>query len=139
MTSEENQEGSEGGLRFLRVAGLIALMAGSAGSVGFLLHASQQTPQFLLVLFVIWVLSPFAVLVLADRISKRWSFTTRATLYCTMLVVAVGALAFYLDDALRQPWAKPAVVYVMVPPSAWLLSAIALSIAALISRKRRSA
>ena len=136
MTSEDNQEGFQGGLRFLRLAGLIAVLAGALGSVGFFLYASQQTPQFLRVLFVIWVLSPFVAFVLAELISKRWPVLTRTTLYWMMVVVTVGTLAVYLDDALRHPWARPAVVYVMVPPSSLALSVLAFSIAALFSRKR---
>lgn len=135
MVSKDDR--GERGSRFLRRAGLISVMAGAAGSVVFFLYASPQTPQFLRVLFVIWVLSPFAALVLADMVSKRWPALTRSTLYCVMLVVVAGSLAVYLDDALRHPWAKPAVGYVMVPPLSWVLTGIAVSIAALISRKRK--
>ena len=42
------------------------MLVGAVGSVGFLLRAGQRTPRLLLVLFVLWVLSPFMAVVLAD-------------------------------------------------------------------------
>ena len=124
----------------LRVAALIAVVAGAAGSIGLMLRAGHP-PLFLRVLFAIWVLSPFAALVLADVVSKRWSVPTRATLYTMMLVVTVGSLAIYGFDAVRPRRAQPAFVYVVVPPASWLLIAVAVPSAALLSRRlsRRSA
>jgi len=80
----------------------------------------------------IWVLSPFMAVLLADVVSKGWPILTRAALYSVMLVLTLGSLAIYGDAALR-PRAKAAFVYVVVPPASWLLIAIVLPIAALIS------
>jgi hypothetical protein len=126
--------------RRLRAAGLIAVLAGAVGSVGLMLRAGQRTPRLLLVIFFFWVLSPFVALVWADVVSKRWSALTRATLYGVMLVVALGSLAIYGNDALRPRKAQPAFVFVLVPPASWLLIAIVVPVAALISgrRSRRS-
>jgi hypothetical protein len=88
------------------------------------------------VLFTLWVLSPFVALVLASVISKRWSFHTRATLYSLMLALTLGSLAIYADVALGPPRAKTAFVFVIVPPASWLLTAIVVPIAALISGRR---
>jgi hypothetical protein len=41
------------------------------GSLAFMLDAGRRTPRFLLVIFVFWVLSPFAVLVWAHAASAR--------------------------------------------------------------------
>lgn len=120
----------------LRVAGLIALFVGAAGSLGFFFHASQHPPLLLIVLFLIWIVSPFVALGAADLISKRWSNLTRRTLYVVMMVVTVGTLAVYGDDAMARRTAHAAVVYVVVAPVSWLLIAISLSIAAIISRRR---
>jgi len=120
----------------LRAAALIAVLAGAAGSLAFLLNAGRRTPRFLLVIFVFWVLSPFVVLVWAHVVSTRWSAVTRATLYTVMLVLTVGSLAIYANDAVRPRRAQAAFVYVLVPPVSWLLIAIAVPTAALISRTR---
>jgi hypothetical protein len=42
-------------------------------------HAGRRNDsRVLLVLFALWVLSPFMVVVLANVVSKRWSVQTRA-------------------------------------------------------------
>ena len=126
----------DGFLGILRATALIAVLAGAAGSIGLLVHASQHPPVILVVLFMIWVLSPFAVLVLAEAVSKRWSVPIRAALYSVMLIVTLGSLAVYGDDALKHRWAKAAVVYVIVPPASWLLLAIVVPLAAFLSGRR---
>ena len=132
MTS--NMSRLEGGfLGRLRTAALIAVLAGAAGSVGFFLRAGQRTPRLLLLLMAIWVFSPFVALVWANVVSKRWSVLTRATLYSVTLVVTLGSLAIYGDDAFGHRRAQAAFVYVLVPPASWLLIAIVVPIAAFIS------
>jgi hypothetical protein len=121
-----------GFLGLFRGAALIAVLAGALGSVGLMLRAGHP-PLFLRVLFAIWVLSPFAVLVFAHSVSKRWSVFTRAALYGVMLAVTLGSLAIYGVVALGPPRPKPAFVFVLVPPASWLLAAIIIPIAALIS------
>jgi len=83
MTSKVSRKRTEGGfLGFLHAAALIVVLAGAVGSVGLMLHAGHRNPsRLLLVLFALWVLSPFIALVLANMVSKRWSVLTRATLY----------------------------------------------------------
>ena len=134
ITSEVSRGKPEG--RFLgplRTAALIALLVGAGGSIGLLLRAGQRTPRLLLVILIIWVLSPFMALVLADVISKRWPVLTRATLYSATLVVTLGSLAIYGYDALRPRKAQAAFWYVLVPPASWLLILVVVPIAGFIS------
>ena len=63
MTQESRRRTEGGFLGLLRGAALIAVLAGVVGSFGFLLRAGRRTPRFLLILFVLWVLSPFMALV----------------------------------------------------------------------------
>ena len=124
-------------LGLLRLTALIALLVGAVGSVGLTLHAGRHNASWiLLILFATWVLSPFMGLVLANVVSESWSVVTRAALHGLMLVVAVGSLAIYADVALGPPRAKTAAVFVVVPPASWLLIAITLPVAALLSRRR---
>ena len=134
-----NRRSSEGGFIGLRVAALIGVTAGAVGSVGLLLRAGQRTPGLLLFILAIWVLSPFMALTLAHGLSKRWAVLTRTTLYSVMLVVTLGSLAIYGDDALEHRSAQAGFVYVMVPPASWLLIATVVPIAAFISSRRSTA
>jgi hypothetical protein len=136
-TSKVSPVTPEGGsLRRLRATALIAAVVGAGGSVGLMLYAGRRNnSRLLILLFAIWVLSPFIALVWANVVSKRWPVLTRATLYSVMLVLTLGSLAIYTDDALRRP-RKAAFIYLVVPLAAWVLIAITGPIAASISGRR---
>jgi hypothetical protein len=119
----------------MRASAILALVVGAAGSIGLMLHAKQHPPPLLVVLFVIWVLSPFAALGAAYRISKRWASGTQTTLHVVTVFIALASLLIYGDDAVNHRAAHPAFVYVAVPPASWLLGVIALLIAALRARR----
>ena len=109
------------------------MLAGAAGSVILMLRAGRRNnSRLLILLFAIWVLAPITALVWAWAVSEPWSILTQATLYSVMLVLALGGLEIYGGAAL-SPRAKAASVYVMVPAVSWLLIAIVLPTAALIS------
>ena len=135
ITSKASRGRPEGGfLGLLRAVALIALVVGATGSLGFMLRAGQHTPRLLLVLFTIWVLSPFVALLWANMVSKRWSVVTRVTLYCVTLVITLGSLAIYgeLVD-LRPPGSANTFLFVAVPPITLLLITIVVPMAAFMS------
>jgi hypothetical protein len=124
-------------MQSLRLAALSAMLAGGVGSLGLTLRAGHRNPsRILILLFAIWVLSPFAALGWACMASQRWSNLTQAALYCVTLAVALVSLITYGVVALGPPRAQTAFVFVVVPPASWLLMAIVVPIAALISRRR---
>jgi len=135
ITAKESRGRSEGGfLGSLRAVVFIAVAAGAAGSLVFMLRAGQHTPRLLLVLFVIWVLSPFAALLWANIVSKRWSVVTRVTLYCVTLVITLSSLAIYSEIILvRPPGSANAFLFVAVPPASWVFMMLVVPTAALIS------
>jgi predicted membrane channel-forming protein YqfA (hemolysin III family) len=120
----------------MRTIAFLALIAGAAGSVGLLLHAKQHPPPLLIVLFVIWVLAPFACFGVAYKVSTPWPSGTQATLYIAIVFVALASLLVYGDDALHHRTPHPAFVYVAVPPVSGLLAAIAVSISAFKARRK---
>jgi hypothetical protein len=126
----------DGFLGLLQAASQIAVLVGAVGSAGLMLHAGRHAPRVLVVLFAIWVLSPFVALASANVVSRRWPAPIRATLYSVTLLVTLGSLAVYGADALRPPQSQAAFVYVIVPPASWLLCAIAIAAAASISGRR---
>jgi len=117
---------SDGGsLGLLRAVSLAAVVVGAMGSVGLMLRAGQRTPRLLLVLFTIWVISPFVALLWANIVSKCWSAVTRTALYCVTLVVTLGSLATYGElVVIRPPGSANAFLFVAVPPASWVFMTI---------------
>jgi hypothetical protein len=102
-----------------------------------MLHAGRRNDsRILLLIFTVWVLSPFMVLLAGMLASKHWPPLTRATLYSVALALTLVSLALYGYVALGPPRAKTAPIFVVVPPASWLLIAIVVPIGALISRRR---
>jgi hypothetical protein len=134
-TSKTGRGGPEGGLLgLLRTVALIAMVAGAGGSLGLMLRAGQRTPRLLLVLFTIWVLSPFVALLWANMVSKCWSDLTRATLYCVTPVITLGSLAIYSELVVVRPHGSAnAFLFVIVPPASWVFMTLVVLTAALIS------
>lgn len=133
-----------GFLSVLRKVALIAMLAGSAGSIALMLYAARhQHSRILLLIFGVWVLSPFLAVAAAISISKRWAAVTRATTYIVMLVLTLGSLTIYGEVAFGYAKAKVGFIFLVVPLASWLLIAVAVSVAAVISAKqsrtRRSA
>lgn len=120
----------------LRKASLITAVVGGLGSVCLMLMSGLRPPVLLIVLFIGWVLAPFAALVIANLVSGRWSIITRNALYSVMLVVTLCSLTIYGFVLVRPVAPQPAFPYVTVPIGSWLFSAIALAVAALIARGR---
>ena len=126
ITSEGRTTGKR--LDLLRMAALIAVAVGAAGSVALTLRASERAPRFLLVLFIIWVLSPFAALAWANLVSRHWSVLTRAMLYGVSFVIVLSSLAIY-GGVVSPPAGSPhAFIFVAVPPVSLLLMALLMAI-----------
>ena len=126
-----------GALTGMRFTALTALVIGAAGSFGLWIHAAQHPPPLIIVLFIVWVLSPFVVLGMGHVVAKRWAPSTRAALYWVTLLVSVASIVIYADDAFAHRTVHPAFVYVAVPPASWLASAVALGIGAWIARRKQ--
>lgn len=121
----------------LRTAARIALVGGAAGSVSLMIRAGARQPSILLILlFTGWVLSPFVALALANVWSPSWQPITRTALYGAMLGVAFISLSVYTLHAL-VPGMKAGFIYLVVPAACWVLIALALTTAAVLSPKRR--
>jgi hypothetical protein len=116
---------------------LIAMIAGAAGSVTLMLHAGRrQESRVLIVLFGIWALSPFVAGVMASSVSKHWATLTQATLCMVFVFVTLGSLAVYGDVAFGYTKAKLGFIFLVVPLASWLIAAVAVATAALISGRQ---
>ena len=132
----KNNDSDDKLLNILRAVAWIAVVVGAVGSVGLTLGAGRNTPRLLLVLFVMWVLSPFVALAWANMQSKHWSVLTQMTLYCLTLVITLSSLAIYGGVVSPPTGSAHAFIFVVVPPGSWLLMAIVVPLVTWISRKR---
>lgn len=133
MNSEPTRDSSLAGLRSVA---LIVLVFGAMAAIGLLRRAQQHPPPIVIVGFIAWVAAPFVLLAIANVLSPRWWRTVRVTLFAVTLFVAAATLAIYFDDSVAHRTAKPAFVYVAVPPASVVLSALALGGAFFVAKKR---
>jgi hypothetical protein len=99
------------------------------GSISLVLYKGRNNESVLLIaLFVAWVLSPFIALLMADKVSKRWTDFTRKTLYILMLALTILSLLSY-SGVLSPTETKTAFVFLVVPLISWVLIVILLLIA----------
>lgn len=138
MTAGASPGRLAGGFRgLLRRVAFTAVVAGAGGSLGITLWVGHHNPSpVLMVLFAVWVLSPFMALLWAGVASKRWAVMTRTTLHSLMLVLALSSVALYGDVVLRPPRSTPAARFLLVPLGSWLLMAIVVPVAAFLSGRR---
>lgn len=121
-------------LNFLRIVALIVVLAGAAASLVLMFNAGRnQKSLFLIVLFTVWVLSPFTALLVANVIARRWAIPMRVSLYLLMLFITLGSLLSY-SGLLNPPGTKPAFKFLIVPLVSWLLIIIVFLIGASRSR-----
>ncbi len=114
------------GARIVLVAGLVASEV-LTFSVGHRNHS-----QVLMLLFVVWVGSPyFGLWRLAGP--RRWSNRSRSAIDWSSLVLVVLTLAIYARVAFGPSLAKPALPFLVVPLAMWIFIAI---LARLASRPR---
>ena len=138
MTSDLSQPSAGGVLGLLRSLGSIAALVGAVGSAELTVRAGRTTPRFLLVLIILWVLSPFALYGLGYVFSRRWSASARATLYVVMLLIVPASLAIYANSGFRPAGAKNGAVFVAAPPASWIIMALSVGLAMFASRRRAS-
>jgi hypothetical protein len=122
----------------LRAIGVIAVVAGAAASLFCMFRVGRSNRSMLLMgLFTIWVLAPFAGLLVADRLAQRWTPGARAALSWLTLGLALGAPALYGGIAFGPPRPKPAAGFLMVPLASLVILAIGVTL--LGRRSRREA
>jgi hypothetical protein len=122
-------------VKFLRAAARIAVPIGAVGTTVLFLNAGRRTPPLLLLMMGVWVLAPFAILAWLNARSMQWSRLPRLALYISTLVIVLGSLILYIDDAVGHRLAQAAFVYVAVPPASMVILTVDLVMATLVSRR----
>ena len=123
MTASESSEKKHKLLRFTAQAGLLV---GAIASLGLMLYVGRSNKSFVLMMvFGIWVLSPFAAGIGLNRVSVRWPTTMQTKLYFAILIIAGVSMMTYTLVVLNQP-PQPA-FYFMVTPFVSLLLLVLIS------------
>ncbi len=125
-TGEIASDASRGGTAgLLRAVALSAALVGAAGSFGMMLRVGRRNPSLLLLLlFTVWVLSPFVSLIWANAVPKSWPALKQAMLHGMTLVIALASLAVYGLVAFGPHRAQPAAAFLLVPLASWLVIAV---------------
>jgi hypothetical protein len=115
----------------------VVVMVAAVASLIMVIRAGRHNRSLLLpILFILWVASPFAAVLVANKISRPWTPLTRITLYWLMLIISAGCLVSY-TGVLSPTGAKPAFVFLITPFLAWLLIVTVIPMAASISRRKQ--
>jgi hypothetical protein len=108
-------------VKLLRAAALIALPVGAVGTVVLFVRAADHPPPLLVVLFILWLISPFALLGWMHLALTRWTAPTQTALHAVTLVIALVSLAIYGNViAITRTGAPKAAPFVVVAPASWL-------------------
>jgi hypothetical protein len=103
----------------------IVVPVGAAGSLGLMFYAGRrQSSVILMVLFAIWVLSPFLALFRAIVRSERRPIPIQTALSCVILLIVAASLGIYGGVAFDRIPAKTGFIFLVVPFASWLLIAI---------------
>lgn len=118
--------------------GWLAIVVGVAGAIAssyFMFTAGRNQPSLLLIiLFTLWVVSPFVGLFVLYNISKRWVVTVRETLYWLAIIMVVLSVTGY-SGAFNTAQTKNAFVFLVIPFLSWLIIAISFFIARRVSKR----
>jgi hypothetical protein len=124
------------GTKFLALFALLIGIAGAVISLWLMYNAGRNQPSILLmILFTLWVLSPFIGLLMLNNISKRWIVSVRETLYWLAIIMIILSVTGY-SGLFNIPETKTAFVFLVIPFLSWIIIAISFFIARRVSKKR---
>jgi hypothetical protein len=123
-------------LNQVRKITFIVMLAGALGSIGLTFQAGRNNHSILLMmLFGIWVLSPFMGLAVAYFLSNRWSVLTRNILYLLAMVLTGVSILIY-SGVWNPSGMKHAFAFLIFPLLSWIILAVVIPLAASRSRKQ---
>ena len=119
----------------IRRSTFIIMLAGAVGSLGLTLRTARNSHSLILVLlFGIWVFSPFMGLAVAYILSNRWPVFTRNVLYFLAMLLTIFSLLLY-GGILTPVNMRPAFIYLVLPVLSWLMLAVVIPLTVSKSRK----
>lgn len=110
-----------------RRASLVTLYACNTISLGLVLWVGRQNRSTLLiVMFAVWVESPFVGLMRLYNAAKDREVARQRATYLLMFLVSLATVLIYAVMVLLVHQAKPAAPFLFVPALSWVVIAIAL-------------
>ena|SRR5690242_19456412 len=124
--------------KFLGWLSLFIGIAGAIISLWLMFNAGRNQPSvFLIILFTLWVLSPFIGFLVLINISKRGIVSVRETLYWLAIITTIISVAGY-SGLFNTRETKTAFVFLVIPFLSWIIIAISFFIARRISKRSRT-
>src|SRR5664279_6570182 len=100
------------------------MLTGALVSLGLTIKAGLNNHSiFLMILFGIWVFSPFMGLAVAYILSNRWSIQTRKVLYLLAMVLTIVSILIYSGFWTPSGW-KHAFAFLIMPLLSWIILAV---------------
>lgn len=111
------------------------MLAGALGSLGLTLRAGRHNHSLILMMmFGVWVVSPFMGMAVAYILSNRWPVLTRNVLYLLSLALTFISLLIY-GGFWSPPGIKPAFDFLVLPLISWLTLAVVIPLTASSQKK----
>lgn len=107
-----------------RKAVRIIVLLCAAISLGLMLWVGRHNHSALLVLmFAVWVASPFVGLIWLHRLAIHWELRRQKATYAQVTFISLVTVAVYAAVAFLMHLAKPAAPFLAVPGISWVLVA----------------
>lgn len=117
-------------LRITQIIAVVLVIIAAIGSLIFTIQAGHKNKSILLpVLFIIWVLSPYFALLVANFKYRYNSVAPRIMLNGLMIIISIVSLLGY-SGILNLSGAKPAAVFLITPLISWVIIIITVLIIA---------
>ena len=105
-----------------RSSALFSLLVGAVISLGLMLWVGRHDSSIvMMLLFTVWVASPFAGMALVLRSAKRWPHVRQNVTYNQIRFISLGSALIYFSTVDVKQLAKPAGPFLAVPVASWLL------------------
>jgi len=106
---------------FIGTGAVVVVLIGAIISAILTIKAGHKNASVVLpALFLIWVLSPFIMLLVANSKFKRYADSDRVIPYLLMIFLSIGSVIGY-TGILSPVGAKAAAVFLIVPLISWVL------------------
>jgi hypothetical protein len=125
-------------INFLGWVALLLGIAGAVASLYLMFNAGRnQASVILIILFTLWVLSPFVGLLILNKFSKRWVLSVRMTLYWLAIIMTILSVTAY-SGGLNTPDTKNAFMFLVIPFISWIIIVMSFFIGRRVSGRSRS-